>query len=100
MINIISVPNKNYFHSNNGNSLISRFNLNRNLLIPISVYKCTQQEESLAVYAMLSTGMVNKKAVTSFSLRAEMEARVAVLRRTRHEPSGLIIEEILLNNVN
>ena len=56
-------------------------------------------EESLAVCVMLSTGLkyiwetrVNKKAVTSFSMRAEMEARVSILRRTRHEPCGLIIE--------
>ena len=82
-------------------------NLSPEAALLLDFQQSLTQEESLAVCVMLSTGLkyiwktrVNKKVVTSFSMRAEIEARVSILRRTRHEPSALIIEEILLNNMN
>ena len=61
-------------------------------------------EESLAACVMIATGLhyiwesrVSKKVVTLFKMRAEIEARVSVLRRSRHNQSGLLIERCLLN---
>ena len=60
-------------------------------------------EDQLAVCVLLSTGLkyiwearVSKKTVTNFRMRAEIEARVSILRRSRHNPSSLIIEQSLL----
>ena len=82
-------------------------NLSPEAALLLDFQQSLTSEESLAVCVMLSTGLkyiwetrVSKKVVTTFSMRAEIEARVSILRRTRHEPSGLIIEEMLLNNTN
>ena len=82
-------------------------NLSPEAALLLDFQQSLTSEESLAACVMLSTGLkyiwetrVNKKVVTTFNMRAEIEARVSILRRTRHEPSGQIIEEILLSNSN
>ena len=60
------------------------------------------QDQELAVVTMLACGMkyiwetrVEKKRVETFRMRAEAEARVSILRKTRHAESGNIIIEML-----
>ena len=61
-----------------------------------------QSEEELAAVCMLATGWmyiwearVNKKQVTLFKMRAEVEAKISILRRTRHKAAGEKMLEML-----
>ena len=63
-------------------------------------------EETLAVCVILSVGLkyiwesrVGKKVVVVFKMRAEIEAVVSILRRSRHKNSSIIIEECLQTNL-
>ena len=63
-------------------------------------------EETLAVCVMLSVGLkyiwesrVGKKVVVVFKMRAEIEAVVSILRRSRHKNTNIIIEECLQTNL-
>ena len=58
--------------------------------------------DQLAVVYLLSTGMkyiwearVQKKAVSLFKMRAEVEAKISILRRTRHKAAGEKMLEML-----
>ena len=63
-------------------------------------------EETLAVCVILSVGLkyiwesrVGKKVVVVFKMRAEIEAAVSILRRSRHKNSSIIIEDCLRTNL-
>ena len=60
------------------------------------------EEENLAVLCILSTGLryiwearVARKLVTMFRMRAEIEARVSILRKTRFQNSAQLITELI-----
>ena len=62
-----------------------------------------QAEEELATVCMLATGWkyiwearVDKKQVTLFKMRAELEAIITILRKSRHRLSG----DIMLGMMN
>ena len=82
-------------------------NLSPEAALLLDFQHSTTPEESLAACVMISTGLkyiwetrVNKKVVYTHCMRAEIEARVSILRRTRFQPSAQIIEESLLQIVN
>ena len=60
------------------------------------------EEENLAIQCILITGLryiwetrLAKKVVTSFRMRAEIEAKVYILRKTRYQASAMIMAELL-----
>ena len=59
-------------------------------------------EEELATTCLLATGLkyiwearASKKQVTTFRMRAEVEARISILRRTRHKNAGELMGVML-----
>ena len=61
-------------------------------------------DEELATMCLLATGLkyiwdarAEKKQVTLFKMRAEVEARISILRRTRHRMAGDLMLEMLSN---
>ena len=61
------------------------------------------EKEELAIITLLACGLkyiwearLEKKTVYLFKMRAEVEARVSVLRRTRHRDSGELIIGMLV----
>ena len=61
-------------------------------------------DEELATACLLAAGLkyiwearVEKKPVTTFKMRAEIEARISILRRTRHKGAGELMLEMLSN---
>ena len=57
---------------------------------------------TLAALCVLSTGLkfiwecrISKKQVPLHSMRAEIEAKISILRKSRHSSAGLVIEEML-----
>ena len=61
-------------------------------------------DEELATMCLLATGLkyiwdarAEKKQVTLFKMRAEVEARISILRRTRHSKAGDLMLEMLSN---
>ena len=62
------------------------------------------QDENLAILCILTTGLkyiwetrLAKKVVSTFRMRAEIEAKVAILRKSRHQGSAIIITELIRN---
>ena len=62
------------------------------------------EEENLAIQCILITGLryiwetrLAKKVVTTFRMRAEIEAKVSILRKTRYQASAVIMAELLGN---
>lgn len=60
------------------------------------------EKEELATICLLATGLkyiwearVEKKQVRTFKMRSEVEARVSILRRTRHTEAGVTILEMI-----
>ena len=60
------------------------------------------QEDELAAVCMLATGLkhiwearVSKKQITPFQVRAELEAKISLLRRTRYVGAGSKMQELL-----
>ena len=60
------------------------------------------EKEELAIMCMLATGMkyiwetrVEKKQVQTFKMRSEVEARVYILRKTRHNEAGCKMLEMM-----
>ena len=66
-------------------------------------FRCSlPDDENLAVQTILITGLkyiwetrLAKKVVTKFRMRAEIEARVSILRRTRFVDSAIVIAELI-----
>ena len=65
------------------------------------------QEDELAAVCMLATGLkhiwearVSKKQITPFQVRAELEAKISLLRRTRYVGAGSKMQELLGDLVN
>ena len=63
------------------------------------------EEQELATVCMLACGLkyiwdarVEKKQVRTFKMRAEIEARISILRRTRYSKSGEIMLEMMKKN--
>ena len=103
------------------------FACNKNMLVGLALMGCIQQilpdisteaavlldfgcilphEESLAIQCILVTGLkyiwetrLAKKVVTKFRMRAEIEAKVSILRRSRHQSSANLMVE-LINQLN
>ena len=62
------------------------------------------QDEHLAIFCILTRGLKNiwetrlaKKVVSTFRMRAEIEAKVAILRKARYQGSAIIITELIRN---
>ena len=60
------------------------------------------EEENLAVQCILTTGLkyiwearLAKKVVTVFRMRAEIEARVSILRKTRFASSAQLVADLI-----
>ena len=66
-------------------------------------FRCSlPDDENLAVQTILITGLkyiwetrLAKKVVTKFRMRAEIEARVSILRRTRFVDSAIVMAELI-----
>ena len=59
-------------------------------------------DDELAAVYMVATGLkfiwearLAKKQTSLFQVRAELEAKISMLRRTRHQGAGLKIQEML-----
>ena len=61
-------------------------------------------EENLAALCILTTGLkyiweartrTEKKLVHKYNMRAEIEARISILRKTRHEASAMLVDELV-----
>ena len=79
-------------------------NLSPNASLLLDFHQDLSEDKTLAALVILSTGLkyiwesrVNKKVVATFKMRAEIEARVSILRRTRHKPSCIFMDESLLS---
>ena len=66
-------------------------------------FQCSlPDDENVAVQTILITGLkyiwearLAKKVVTKYRMRAEIEARVSILRRTRFSNSANIVDELI-----
>ena len=66
-------------------------------------FECTlPEEENLAVQCILITGLkyiwearLAKKVVTKYRMRAEIEARVSILRKTRFQSSAMLVADLI-----
>ena len=101
----------------------SFFDCNKNMLVGLALLGCVQQlvpdlspeaavkvdfgcllqeDQNLAVQIILITSLkyiwesrLAKKMVSMFRMRAEIEARVAILRKTRYQSSAEIITDLI-----
>ena len=60
------------------------------------------EEESLAALCILTTGLkyiwearLDKKVVHKYKMRAEIEAKVSILRKTRHSASSTQVDNLI-----
>ena len=60
------------------------------------------EEQQLATVCLLATGLkyiwstrIEKKYATLFKMRAEIEAKISILRRTRHSGAGTLMLEMI-----
>ena len=105
------------------NLVHSFFDCTKNIQVGLALLGCVQQvlpdlsteaavlmdfgcilpeEENLAVQCILTTGLkyiwearLAKKVVTMFRMRAEIEARVSILRKTRFNSSAQLVAELI-----
>ena len=101
----------------------SFFDCSKNMLVGLALLGCVQQilpdlspqaavlldfgcilpvEENLALQCILATGMkyiwearLAKKVVYKFKMRAEIEARISILRKTRYQSSASLMAELI-----
>ena len=62
------------------------------------------REKELAVVSLIAIGLkfiwetrLEKKKVLLYKMRAELEARISLIRRTKFSSVGLLMEEMLFN---
>ena len=100
------------------------FDCPRNMMVGLALLGCVQQlipglsaeaavrldfglvlpeDDNLAALCILSTGLkyiwearLAKKVVMKHKMRAEIEAKVAILRKSRHNTAAIIISEMML----
>ena len=105
------------------NLVHSFFDCTKNIQVGLALLGCVQQvlpdlsaeaavlldfdcilpeEENLAVQCILTTGLkyiwearLAKKVVTIFRMRAEIEARVSILRKTRFTSSAQLVTDLI-----